>query len=161
MFCVQCGSAIPAEDKFCRSCGAPVYRAAGSAPEVQLASAVPVPQGAVQTRRFIRRARVHLPGRRSQQPVYYVVQQPAAHTHTLQQMNLLRSLQGQDSEPGFHGKAGRVQPEGDVFRRLQEAQRRAGGRIPARGQREDDAPDRSWSKPAGPSHGFSSACWPP
>src|ERR1700691_2361894 len=28
------------------------------------------------------------------QPIYYVVQQPATHAHTLQQMNLLRSLQG-------------------------------------------------------------------
>ncbi|MFZ0688191.1 MAG: PrsW family intramembrane metalloprotease [Acidobacteriaceae bacterium] len=95
MFCVQCGSAIPAEDKFCRSCGAPVYRAAGSAPEVQLASAVPVPQGAVQTAPVYPGVPASIyPGGVPQQPVYYVVQQPAAHTHTLQQMNLLRSLQG-------------------------------------------------------------------
>jgi RsiW-degrading membrane proteinase PrsW (M82 family) len=90
VYCVQCGSAIPPEDKFCRNCGAVVYRAEVSVQEVRPSSAVPVALQGVPPA---------YPGvpqpvyQGAPQPVYYVVQQPA-HTHTLQQMNLLRSLQG-------------------------------------------------------------------
>ena len=96
MYCVQCGSNVPPEDKFCRSCGAPAYHSGGSATEAQSAQAIPiaaVPQPGMQGG-----VPVTYPGapvyQGVPQPIYYVVQQPATHAHTLQQMNLLRSLQG-------------------------------------------------------------------
>lgn len=88
MYCVQCGSAISPENKFCTSCGAPAYRpssesfAAPSVTPVAVAAqpmpAPPIYQGMPQA----------VP-----QPVYYVMPQ-AAPTHTVQQLNLLKSLQG-------------------------------------------------------------------
>jgi RsiW-degrading membrane proteinase PrsW (M82 family) len=96
VYCVQCGSANPPEDKFCRSCGAPVYRAAGSAQDVQPGSAVPVapvaPQPAIQGAPGVYPGVPQPVYQGAPQQVYYVVQQAPAH-HTAQQLNILHSLQ--------------------------------------------------------------------
>ncbi len=96
VYCVQCGSAIQSENKFCTSCGAPAYRSSGeSAPAVPpVAMQAAAPYAAVP---LAPQAPVGLPV--GAVPVYqggqlyYVVPQ-AAPTHTIQQVNLLKSLQG-------------------------------------------------------------------
>jgi protease PrsW len=89
VFCVQCGSAVPSESKFCINCGAAAYHA-GGAPAVHPAAMVPAapayPQPGVQ----MAPPGVY-PGVPPGQPVYYVMQ-PAQ--HAAQQMNFLRSLEG-------------------------------------------------------------------
>ena len=116
MYCVQCGSDIPAENKFCNNCGAAAYQASSGAAAVQPAAITPVapaiPQPAVQAVApavYPGAPQAVYPGYPQAvypntpypgmpypqaypgQPVYYAV--PPAH-HTAQQMNLLRSLQG-------------------------------------------------------------------
>ncbi|MGA7521371.1 MAG: PrsW family intramembrane metalloprotease [Acidobacteriaceae bacterium] len=91
MFCTQCGSACPPENKFCNHCGAPlalpateaVASAVGAMPAQARSAAVPpavypgLPPGVVPV---------------AGQPVYYVSPQAAVHPHTIQQINLLQSL---------------------------------------------------------------------
>lgn len=118
MFCVQCGAAIPPEHKFCSSCGATVQRTASpasgpgqqefaGAPGFQNPSAVqPVAQVAVQPMAVAQPQGVPVPPpvyaappgqavyvQPGGQPVYYAAPQAAQHTRTLQQMNLLHSLE--------------------------------------------------------------------
>jgi len=87
VYCVQCGSALAPENKFCTSCGAPAYRpssesfAAPSVAPVTPAVIAAQPMAAAPIFQAV------------PQPVYYVMPQ-ATHTHTVQQLNLLKSLQG-------------------------------------------------------------------
>lgn len=98
MFCVQCGSSVPKEDKFCKNCGAPAYTAGSAALGVDSGTPIPIapamPQPVVQ-QAMVPQAYPGLPQPVYQggQPVYYVVPQ-AAVPHSVQQLNLLRSLQG-------------------------------------------------------------------
>jgi protease PrsW len=98
VYCVQCGSSVPPEDKFCRNCGAAVYQASGNGSEVQPGAPVGIPSALPQP--ALQAVPAVYPGvpqpvyQGVPQPVYYVVPQAAAHPHTLQQLNLLRSLQG-------------------------------------------------------------------
>ena len=85
MFCVQCGSAILPDNKFCTNCGAAasVSAAASAAPAPQQ----PLPVAAspnLQAQPVYQAA---------PQPVYYVVPQAPAQPHTIQQLNLLHGLQ--------------------------------------------------------------------
>jgi RsiW-degrading membrane proteinase PrsW (M82 family) len=111
VFCVQCGSVIPPGNKFCNQCGAVVGGPAGvsNGPNPQAAdpaSPAPVqniPQAAVQSvpqpvYQNIPQPPVYqgapppgYPG--GSQPIYYVVSQTPAQ-HKVQQLNLLRNLQG-------------------------------------------------------------------
>jgi RsiW-degrading membrane proteinase PrsW (M82 family) len=88
VFCVQCGSSVPQESKFCINCGAPAYHA-GGAPSAVVPAAAAVPPPGVQ----VMQAPAY-PGMPQGQPVYYVVPQAAHPGHTVQQMNFLRSLEG-------------------------------------------------------------------
>jgi len=96
VYCVQCGSNVPPEDKFCRSCGAPAYhRPADGVPEAQPASSIPavaaVPQPGMQGAPV---AYPRMPVYQGvPQPVYYVMPQAAAHPRSVQQLNILHSLQ--------------------------------------------------------------------
>ncbi len=91
MFCVQCGSDVPTESKFCVNCGAPAYHA-GSAPAGQPVPSVPAFQAVAQP--GVQVVPVGYPGMPQPQPVYYVLPQALPHQHTVQQLNFLHSLQG-------------------------------------------------------------------
>ncbi len=119
MHCAKCGTEVQPGFQFCKSCGAPV-----GAGDEQLEALVDAVSPAVQTAAsgpavtvaapqispaVVNSARVaaplaaytssqpaayQVPQANVVQPVYYVNPQAVAHSHTLQQMNLLQSLRG-------------------------------------------------------------------
>ena len=114
MYCVQCGTANPPESKFCSNCGAIVHSSSSDAAAVTPAPAVvptPVPAAVpIQTAPFAQPpippivpgvtqpVYVQQPGQPvyfqpGAQPVYYAVPATAPQTHTIQQLNLLHTLQ--------------------------------------------------------------------
>jgi protease PrsW len=119
VFCVQCGAANPPQNKFCVSCGAAIqHTVAGvsSSSSPQQPAAIPpassyqaIPQPAVQPMVQAAPQPIYAPpgaqpvyvppgaqavyAQPGGQPVYYVAAQPASHPHTVQQLNLLHSLQ--------------------------------------------------------------------
>lgn len=134
MYCIQCGSAVPPQNKFCIDCGTPVQRTepASLAPGPEFVSSIAppavanIPQPVVQPVPQPVYAQPPAPAVWVQpggQPVYYVAAPAQTQPHAGRQLNLLHGLQAKiqglastESLEGFSLK----QMFSEVFRKRSE-----------------------------------------